>query len=270
MSGSRPSAWARRAAADAAAALAYEEAARLYASALDQRRRRSAGGERAELLVALGGVELAAGRFPAAFAACRQAVALAESAGRRDLVAAAALTLDAVGEHSWDRSLQSWCLRALDALGDEPATTRGAPGCWAGWPRPATTAATRPARAEPAAQALGAAGDGGGPDALVAALRARQLTCSGPEHSDERAELAGRMTALGERLRRPPWRCGAGCGRSTSRWEHGDLAGIEAELTLLRWCVDQQRSPLADWHLLVGRAALAQARGDLDRGARPG
>ena len=35
------------------------------------------------------------------------------------------------------------------------------------------------------------------------------------------------------------------------RWEHGDLAGIAAETTRLRWCVEQQRSPLARWHLLV-------------------
>ena len=46
-------------------------------------------------------------------------------------------------------------------------------------------------------------------------------------------------------------------------WEHGELGGIEAEINRLRWCVEQQRSPLAAWHLLVCRAALAQARGEL-------
>ena len=113
--------WARRAAVDAARALAYEEASRLYASALAHGGAALAAGERAELLLAQAGVEVAAGRFADAFAACRRAVELADGAGRTDLVATAALTLDAVGDGTWDRTVQSWCLRALDAPGDDEA-----------------------------------------------------------------------------------------------------------------------------------------------------
>jgi ATP/maltotriose-dependent transcriptional regulator MalT len=53
-------------------------------------------------------------------------------------------------------------------------------------------------------------------------------------------------------------------------WEHGELGGIETEVNRLRWCVEQQRSPLAGWHLLVCRAALAQARGELAQAAALG
>ena len=64
--------WARRAAVDATRALAYEDASRLYASALAHGGAALAAGERAELLLAQAGVEVAAGRFADAFAACRR------------------------------------------------------------------------------------------------------------------------------------------------------------------------------------------------------
>ncbi len=137
--------WARRAAADAADALAYEEASRLYASALAHGGAALAAGERADLLLAQAGVDVAAGRFTEAFTACRQAVVLAEESGRTDLAAAAALTLDAVGDRSWDRTVQSWCVRALDELGEDDAGLR-ARLSWPGWRRPASTAAMSRAR----------------------------------------------------------------------------------------------------------------------------
>src|SRR5690349_16091705 len=249
--------WSRRAAVDAARALAYEDASRLYASALDHGGAALAAGERAELLLGQAGVEAAAGRFADAFTACRRAVELAEDAGRTDLVATAALTLDAVGDGTWDRTVQSWCLRALDAPGDNEARllarlaeTRFYSGDVAG-------------ADAPAARALALAEAGTDSDALVAALRARQLTYSGPEHNDRRAELARRMTLLGERERRPAVEMWGRLWAIDVLWEHGDLTGIEAEVTRLRWCVEQQRSPLPGWHLLVCRAALAQARGEL-------
>jgi DNA-binding CsgD family transcriptional regulator len=191
-------------------------------------------------------------------------VELADGAGRTDLVATAALTLDAVGDGTWDRTVQSWCLRALDALGGNDARllarlaeTRFYSGDVAG-------------ADAPAARALALAEAGADPDALVAALRARQLTYSGPEHSDQRAELARRMTALGERERRPAVEMWGRLWTVDVLWEHGDLGGIEAEATRLRWCVAQQRSPLAEWHLLVCRAALAQARGEFAQAAALG
>jgi ATP/maltotriose-dependent transcriptional regulator MalT len=253
--------WARRAAREAAAAFAYEEAARLYASALDCGGPALPAAERADLLVERGAAELAAGRFAAAFDACREAVELA--ADRPDLVAAAALTIDAVGEHGWDRTLQDWCLRALAEPVADPLRARLLARLAEARFYGGDAAGANAAAAE--ALALAEAGDDGSDDgdALVAALRARQLTCSGPDHSAERAELATRMTALGERLRRPAVEMWGRLWTVDVLWERGDLAGIATETTRLRWCVEQQRSPLAGWHLLVCRAALAQARGEL-------
>jgi DNA-binding CsgD family transcriptional regulator/tetratricopeptide (TPR) repeat protein len=266
--------WARRAAEDAAKAFAYEDASRLYASALACGGSGLAAAERADLLLAQAAVELASGRFSTALAACRQAVDLAEDADRPDLVAAAALTLDATGQHSWDRTLQTWCRRALDRLGDAPRDAPLRARLLARLAEVLFYSGDVPGAQDTASRALALAesGDGTGPersesdaDALVAALRARQLTYSGPGHSAERAELAARMTALGERLRRPAVEMWGRLWTVDVLWERGDLAGIATEVTRLRWCVEQQRSPLAAWHLLVTRAALAQARGELEQ-----
>ncbi len=249
--------WARRAGDDAARALAHEEATRLYDAALTCGGPTLAAGERAEILLARAGAEIAAGRFAEAFDDCRRAVELADDAGRGDLVASAALTLDAVGSQVWDRTLQEWCERALETVPDGPRHARLLARLAEARYYGGDVAGAGP----PAARALETAGDDG--DALVAALRARQLICTGPDHSDERADLAERMTALGVRLRRPAVQMWGRLWAIDVRWEHGDLAGIETELTLLRGCVEQVRSPMAGWHLLVGRAALAQARGEL-------
>ncbi|MBW0094905.1 AAA family ATPase [Pseudonocardia sp. KRD-184] len=255
-------AWARRAAQDATHALAHEEAARLWTSALHCGGPALAADERAGLLLGLAAAQVASGRFAEALAACREAVALAEDAGRLDLVAEAALTLDAVGDGSWDRSVRTWCRRALDDPDAGPARRARLLARLA----EALVYGGEPAAAvEPAARALELAEPSGDGDALVAALRARQLTCSGPDHTAVRADLATRMTALGERLRRPAVEMWGRLWAVDVAFERGDLARVAAEATSLAWCVEQQRSPFAAWHLSVVRAALAQARGELDR-----
>ena len=256
--------WARRAAQDASRALAHEDAARLYASALACGGTTLTADDRAELLLGRAAAEVAAGRFAEAFAACTEAVALAEDAGRADLVAAAALTLDAVGDRAWDRSLQGWCRSALDALDEDGGSDALRARLLARLAEVRYYSGDVAGADAAAAAALALAESGGDGDALVAALRARQLTHSGPEHRADRADLAERMTALGERLRRPAVEMWGRLWAIDVLWEGGDLTGIGTEITRLRWCVDQQRSPLAGWHLLVTRAALAQARGELD------
>lgn len=259
-------AWARRAAEDASRALAHEEASRLYASALDCGGPTLAADERAELLLARGAADVAAGWFAEASDACRQAVALAEDAGRYDLVTVAALTLDAVGNRAWDRSVQSWCLRGLEGLRDDgsPASAALRARLLARLAEARFYSGDVSGADASADRALSLAESGVDGDALVAALRARQLTYSGADHSLERADLAKRMTTLGERLRRPAVEMWGRLWAIDVFWEHGDLTRIAAEITRLRWCVEQQRSPLPGWHLLVSQAALAQARGEFD------
>jgi DNA-binding CsgD family transcriptional regulator len=251
-------AWARRAGDDAARMRAHEEAARQYTGALTCGGATLPVGDRVGLLVSRGTAEVAAGRLTAAFATCREAVEVA--AGRPELVAEVALVLDAVGETGWDRTLQEWCRLALDGL-DEGETVL----------RARLLARRAEARfysgdvaggESDAAAAMALAGSDA--QAQIAALRARQLTCSGPGHTAERHVLAARMTALGEQLRRPEVEMWGRLWSVDVCWERGDPAGVAAESARLRWCVEQQHSPLARWHLLVTQAALAQARGRFD------
>ena len=261
-SADRRSDWARRAAADAAHALAYEEASRLYASALTHGGATLAAGERADLLLAQAGADVAAGRFADAFASVPPGGGAGRGAGRTDLVAAAALTLDAVG----DRDLGPDRAELVPPRARRPRRRRcrAAAGCWPGWRRPASTAATSRVRTLPRRARWRSPSPALTRMRWSPALRARQLTYSGPEHSDERADLA--RSHDGARRAGTQARggdVGHGCGPSTCCGSAVTSAGSRPRSTRLRWCVEQQRSPLAGWHLLVCRAALAQARGEL-------
>ena len=253
--------WARRAGAEALRALAYEEASRLYTLALDSGGPALSDVERAGLLIDRAGADVAAGRMQPAFEGCQAAVLIGRAAARADLVADAALTLEATGDRAYDHSIQEWCADALAEERDPAVRARllarlsdagvygGLEEAAAGW----------------SADALALAEESGDTEALIAALRARQLVMSGPAHAEDRRPLAGRMTALGERLRRPDVEMWGRLWAVDVLWEDCNLSGIAAELPRLRWCADSLRTPPARWHVLVTEAALAQAAGDLDR-----
>lgn len=250
--------WAELAGQLASEALAWEESVRLFDLALSTGGARLSGVRRAELLLQRAAADVAAGRLTTAQAACREAVALAD--GRSELVARAALTMEAVGQRGWDRDLRDWCRQALADAALDPtlraqvlgrlteASIYG--GDWAAADETSSEAL-----------ALGSA-PGASPEALIAGLRARQLARSGPEHSDERRTLADRMIALGVERSVPGDEMWGLLWRIDTSWEHGRLHEVQADLSRLEWCVEQVRTPIARWHLLVVRAALAQARGD--------
>ena len=252
--------WGRRAAEKAMRGAAYEEAERLYTLALDSGATALAGPERAELLVARAAAAYRSGQLEAAFEDGRRAVALARDAGRPDIVGQAALCLDAIGDRRWDRSVREWCLEALEAGPEAPIRARllarQAEACVYGG-----DAGEGMARAVEALDVAEAAGDG---EALVAALRARQLTLSAPHHTGDRVALAQRMTGLGGRMRRPDVEMWGRLWAIDAMWEDGDLAGISTEISRLRWCVGEVGTPISRWHLLVARAALCQARAEFD------
>jgi DNA-binding CsgD family transcriptional regulator len=96
--------------------------------------------------------------------------------------------------------------------------------------------------------------------AVVAALRARQFARSGPDGATDRLALGDRMLELGKdgddeaRLWGRLWRFDA-------LLQLGDLDRAEAELRPIAEVADRLRSPLARWHELRSRAAVAQGRG---------
>jgi DNA-binding CsgD family transcriptional regulator len=252
-------AWSTRAADEAMRAVAFEEARRLYTMALDSGGTAWPLGQQADLHIARAGAAVAAGQLDEAFEDCRRAVTMAREIHQPELVARTALALEAIGDRRWDRSVREWCTEALAAFGEGSPTrarllARLAEACVYG--------GEFDRGADYATEALQVAEAVEDADAEVAALRARQLTLSDPFHHEERGELAVRMTALGERTHRPEVELWGRLWAIDAMWEVGDLYAIAAEISRLRWCVEEVNTPTVHWHLLVSRAALAQARGE--------
>ncbi|MGY0497253.1 AAA family ATPase [Nocardia sp. FBN12] len=218
------------------------------------------------------------------------------------LLAEAALVLEPIGDRSWDRDIADACAEALAAdtwpdsmTADAPIgtpTVDGMPAVADADSMPGTPATEAPtvgvlpeslrarllARATEAAVYLGNLGGvdessraalesadrSDDPGVLAAALRARQLARSGPEHRDEHRVLAARMIEAGERARDPAVEMWGRLWRIDALWEQGDLSEITGELSCLGWCSDRTGGPMSRWHLLIAQAALAQAHAEFE------
>ncbi|WP_369638582.1 AAA family ATPase, partial [Nocardia sp. JMUB6875] len=186
--------WARRAGDNALRELAFEEAARLYGTALEH-----ATGlpfDRGSLLVARATAHLRAGHLDPAHADCVAARAQAHRTGDTTLLAESALVLEPVGNLLWDRDIHQWCTEALGMPVSGPAAAGEPDGSAAdrssSAPLPESLLARLLARVTEAGVYLGywaevdetssaaveLADRAGDDEALVAALRARQLACA--------------------------------------------------------------------------------------------
>ncbi|MFD6223211.1 ATP-binding protein [Nocardia asteroides] len=252
--------WARRAAEVALRELAFEDAVRFYglalthAAALDPL-------DRGRLLLERAAAAARAGDRRAARADCAAAEALARKAGEPVLHAEAALVLEPIGERGWDRDIADACAEAL-AADDLPAALR------ARLLARSTETAIYLGRSDDvdasSRAALAAAEHSDDPAVLAAALRARQLACSGPDHRAEHRELATRMIIAGERARDPAVEMWGRLWRIDALWEQGELGAITGELSCLSWCTEHTGGPMSQWHRLIAEAALAQARAEFD------
>jgi len=262
VTGERASAieWATRAGRGAVRGLAYEEGARLFQMALDAGDPDLGDEQRCHLLIDVADAQWRSGDLERCRVACEKAVAIAQRIGRPDLVGDVALTIEPVGDLAWDLNVRRWC---DDALSQAPGL---APASRARLLARATEAAIYAGEYNAADQAsraaLELASQSSDATAIVAALGARQLACSAPEHRDDRAAIADRMVEMGLVLRRPGVELRGRLWIIDTLWEGGDLAGIAAALGRLEWCARHAGGPLARWHLLTTRAALAQARGE--------
>jgi hypothetical protein len=200
--------YARRAGDRAASQLAFEEAVRLYRTALTLVDEPVA---RCELLLALGDAEARAGDTPASKQAFREAAELAEDRGLAEQLARAALGYG--GRMLWDvsrddRYLAPLLERALAALGDEDSTLRvrllarfaGGPLRDASFPPERRAALSR--------EALETARRIGDRATLAYALDGYIAATHSPEHTPEQVELTTELVQLAieagdlERLRR--------------------------------------------------------------------
>ena len=220
--------------------------------------------DRARTQIRLAGQASATGDLVTARAAARAGVAVARRTGSADLLADAALTLEPVGESSWDGDVYQWCTEALAApvLDDDTRVrllarqTQSAVYCgrWA----EAFAASDDALRS---AEVLGDA------SVIIEALIARQLATSGPDDIEELVRLADRMAELGASTGRADVEMWACLWRIDALWFVGDLTAIEAETARLASSVGRV-GPSSRWHLLGARASLALARAEFGQAER--
>ncbi|MDF2975386.1 MAG: transcriptional regulator, LuxR family [Actinomycetospora sp.] len=257
-------AWIERAADAAVRALAFEEGARLYRLALDAGHPDIDADARHRLLVGLAAARFRIADPAGAVAAAEEAAAAARDRGRSDLLADAVLALGCTNDQHLDRTVRELAAKALDGLGT------GAPARRARLLALLTEADAYledvdRAEAESREALAVAEGCGDGP-ALVAALRARQMACSGPDGIEVRSAAAERLLALADagdeaRLWGHLWRIDV-------HVERGELFDAAAELDRLAWVAGRYGGPTARWHVLKVRAMLAQAHGRFDEARR--
>lgn len=250
--------WIERAGDEAMRQLAYEEGARLFRQALHVGGRHLDAERRCRLSLAAGRASHLSGDPAGRLDACLEAAETARKIDRPDLLAEAALVMEPVGFPGFDVATRRLCEEALAALDPGLSAIRARVTA-----RLVETFIFREfgAVASASAEALDLAERSGDLRALTAALRARQLVCSGPDGLDERMRVAERMLALGREAHDPQTELGARLCQIDASFEAGDFARVAAEIDALVVCAHQVRGPMARFEVARCRAALAQAQG---------
>lgn len=227
----------------------------------------SIGPERlCDLLLALAGSQYRASEVDACGKTCVQAADIARSLRRLDLLARAALVMEGIGEAGWNLTVRGMCEEVLSQIGDDQVAVKARLLAQAANSSIYLGDIDRGQRES--FQALELAEASLDPHALVSALRARQMACTTPEGVEERLQLADRMLEAGQTLGDPETQMWSHLWKLDAEFECGRFIVAGRELERLTWSVDQLGQPLARWHLLLRRAALAQARGDLPESLR--
>lgn len=258
---------AERAGDRATALLAYEEAARLYALALDAVALQA--GETAErrcaLLIALGDARARAGDEPEAQQAFLQAVDIAGRAGLAVLHAHAALGYG--GRFVWSRAYGDVHLielleGALQALPGDQAGLRAKlmarlSGALRDYP-------SRERRASLSAQAVAIARDLGHPATLAYALDGRYCAIMWPENPPERLEIANEIVELANQVGDQERAIMGRLYRAIANMELGRMMEVEAELKLTAAQATQLRQPAQLWMSAASLADVALFQGRFD------
>lgn len=192
--------WTTLAAAYSVRRLAYEDGARLYRAAL------ALGGageeERYELLLALAKAAYLGGDLGGCADAAREAGALARALDRTDLLANAALVVEASTDERVNAAARGLCDQAMASL--EPSTGAGLRArLLAQRNHIAFYDGEFEVMRRLSEEALAVARASGDDEALIDALRARQEASPGPQGRPERARLAEEMVAVAERAANP-------------------------------------------------------------------
>ena len=251
--------YATRAARQAVAQLAHEEAVSHLRDALEVSAllgRRDRDGE-LELRLELAEAETRAGRFGAARATLQSAASLARAGGQPDQLARAALGLAALSETgSYDAEIGAICNEALTALGEADGSLRAlvlaALATEEYWRDPQGVA--RPL----AEQALAVARRVGDQRAEARALAARQfllVTCAGA--AAERLANAEDLIAVATKVGDRDALVRARAYRMSSLLERGETDAADRAFEEYRALAVELREPRHLWHIPAYRAMRA-------------
>jgi DNA-binding SARP family transcriptional activator len=263
----RAAALAERAANRAGAVLAYEDAAELLRRAVAALERQGGSAVRQAELTCARGEALARAGSTKADATLRRANELARAASRSDLIARVALAQAGTGVTilGADSKLIAGLERALDAVGRTHPAWRARLLA-----RLAIELAYEPdpARRESAsAEALQIAGRVDNPGALAAALNARHVALWGPDHTEQRKELADEMLELAELAGDRELALQARNWRIVDLLELGDGPAVRDELDAYAALAAAVCLPVYSWYVPMWRATLALLEGRTAEGA---
>ncbi len=254
--------WIGEAADEAMRQLAFEDAARLFRRALDIGEGELDEVGRCRLLLGLGGALHLSSDISGGLDACVEAASLARDIGRPDLMAEAALVTLPTLVPEADLTIRKLCERAMEALGPEhPALAARVSARFA---ETCEYLADGDGARRGSHKALTLAEACDDPEALMAALRARQLGCSAPDGLEERASLAERMIKIGRATDNASAQLSGHLCLIDVAFERGDLTSVAREIETAGWLAQEGRSPLGRWEVLRARAVLAQAQARFD------
>ncbi len=255
--------YAVRAAERATRSLAHEEAVRLYRVALETLDSAGHGseGQRCELLVALGEARRRAGDVDGARGTLRSGGELAARLGSAELLARAALAFGGpwvtmgVVDHATTGLLQ----RALDALGDSSSGLRAQVLARLGMELYFSPARER--GQELCRQAVEMAHSAGDDGALGYALSARHWTLWGPDHLEDRLQLATELVELASRLDDTELAVQGHHWRGNDLLEMGDVAAAETAVDAHARLAAELGHPVGLWQAALRQVLLALLAG---------
>lgn len=251
---------ASQAADQAMASLAFEDAARLYRTAVVVLAGRvEHETRRCELLLAQAEAQYGSGDLGLCLDSCEAAAAMARALGRADLQARAALVLQGIGTQEVVTPLLRLTEDALREVGERDPGLRAR---LLGQLAAILEFAGRPERnGLLSREALDLAERSNQADALVAALHARHAATTGPDGVDERLALARRLIRVAEDSELGTQALWGRLWRVDAHFQLGELPLLPAELDEIQVLVDRTKRPLFRWHLLLNRASLAHVTG---------
>lgn len=251
--------------------LAYDDAARRFSDAAELGARAGVDeAGRIELLLALGDAWLRAGNIDAATVVFDSAAASAQRRGRPDELARAALGygagLSGIEVRLFNHHQVDLLREALDALNDDEPVLRA----WvlARLSVAESYVASREHRLAYSQEAVALSRQSGDAKLRAYALSSLCDALPGPEHNEERLELATTMVRLSIDARDPESELLGRRLRLVALLERGDMVGVDAEAAAFERTAARMRWPLVTWYPPVWRGMRALIEGRLDDAKR--